>query len=106
MEKVMIPGPDELVSTFLSAFGGQLVSITTSVTVHHIEDNRTETFPISFEGILLHVDDNYVYLGQTINQITSAVEKTKIVHIQVKEELTIVDQIFSNMPDPKNEEIN
>jgi hypothetical protein len=108
MGKIMtIPGDKtELASAFMLAFGGQFVTITTSLSVNVSDGDKMESFPINFEGIVLDRDDQFIYLGESINEISSAVERSKIVHIQIKEELTVVDQIFDNMPDPKKEEIN
>jgi hypothetical protein len=97
---------EELLSTFLSAFGGQLVNITTSVSVHVSDGEKSEGLLVNFEGIVLDKDELFVYLGDSISEITSCVKVSEIIHIEIKEEFTVVDQIFSNMPDPTKDEIN
>ncbi len=94
------------IDTFLIAFGGQLVTITTSLVINSSFEDKLESLPVLFEGILLDHDNDYIYLGESINEITSAIKKSSIVHIHVKEESNVLDEIFNSMPDPKNEEIN
>lgn len=92
----------EELNTFLLAFGGQLVTITTSVVV----SDENQSILINYEGILLEHDQDFVYLGQTVNEITDAVQKSKVLHIGLKNEVTVLDEIFENMPDPKEGEFN
>jgi hypothetical protein len=96
----------EILSSFLIAFGGQLVTVTTSMNVSTTYSDRMEAAPILYDGILLEVDNDYVYLGESINEITSAIKKTHIIHICVKNELSGIDDLFNSMPDLNKDEIN
>lgn len=101
---------NEIDTTFFLAFAGQLVTITTSlqtkVSFSDEQGNSVETFPIVYEGILLDYDHEYLYLGQSVNEINSAIKKSNIVHLMVKEETSILDEILDSMPNPKKEDIN
>jgi hypothetical protein len=101
---------EEILSTFLLAFGGQLVTITTSLNANvgfqDDQGNQVESMPILYEGILLDIDNDYLYLGHSINEINSAVRKSHVVHISVKQETNVLEEILQSMPDPKKEDIN
>ena len=96
----------ELLSTFLMAFGGQVITVTTTLIVNGNYNDKLETMPVMYEGILLDHDTEYVYLGENINQIDQAISKRAIIQISLKAEINELDEILESMPDPKKEEIN
>jgi hypothetical protein len=96
----------ELLSTFLMAFGGQVITVTTTLIVKGSYQDRLETMPVMYEGILLDHDSEFLYLGENINQIDQAINKNQVIQIALKAETNELDEILESMPDPKKEEIN
>lgn len=101
---------NEIDTTFFLAFCGQLVTITTALTTNaNFNDDHgsgVESYPIMYEGILLDYDKEYLYLGATVNEVDSAIRKSFVVHIMVKQETNILNEILQSMPEPKKEDIN
>jgi len=102
---------NEIESTFFLAFCGQPVTITVTLTsnVNFQDENgvTVESMPIFYEGILLDYDTDYLYLGETPNEITQAVKKSLIAHIIVKEDKHVFDEILDQMGGPtRNEDVN
>jgi len=101
----------ELNSTFFLSFVGQKIIITTNLmhTLTHqsAENQILETTPIFYEGILLDYDLEYLYLGNTPNEIHQAVNRSSIIHVMVSNDATIYDEILDSMPDPEGDtEVN
>lgn len=97
--------------TFFLAFCGQQIVVTidkdTSITSSSEHGTVTETYPMSFEGILLDYDLEYLYLGQTPNEISEAVPISRRVHIKLNDETKMINELLKQMSGPKNEgEIN
>lgn len=98
-------------STFFLAFIGQSVVLTINMLGSMTSDSEhgsiTESFPISYEGILLDEDNEHYYLGKTPNEITDFIPKNIVVHGKISDDLDIVNQVLNEMPDPESEqEIN
>lgn len=96
---------------FYNIFVGEFVQIVTEVQTKTVQQSEEEikesNHPVILEGYLLDVDDDFYYLGDTPNSISSGVKKTKIVHIQIAEPKSYMDDILDEMPMPENEdEIN
>jgi hypothetical protein len=91
----MVNPKEELLNTFLLCFGGQFVQVTTTLNVTMINNHNTESIPVCFTGILLDIDEDYLYLGESINEITSAIKKTEVVHIILKDETTELDDLLA-----------
>jgi hypothetical protein len=99
----------ERLDIFLLSFGGHEVTVTVSLT-GSFQDNHgnvIDSVPMMYDGILLEHDDNYVYLGKSINIIDQAIAKSTVVHITLKKEVNELDQILDDMLMPnKKEDIN
>jgi hypothetical protein len=97
-------------STFFLAFMAQEVIITTTVstTVNFTDEvgNTVEIMPIFYEGILLDHDDEYFYLGENPNEINQAVKKTCVIHMMVKQNKDLYEEILDSMPKPGKGDVN
>lgn len=96
---------------FWTTFVGEKVSITinqtSSLTNVSEMGTITETFPVFYEGILLDMDEEFLYLGKNPNEINQAVKRIHITHIMVNEELDQFDEILNEMEVPeKPEDVN
>jgi len=80
---------NDINSTFYAAFLGKNVFITTSVQqTHRIalgQGMETETLPMYFEGVLMDMDEKYLYLGDG-KEVSNAIKESYILEIQAKEE--------------------
>lgn len=102
---------EQELSTFFLAFSGQQVIITVNMMANDHSENeefkKVHNYPVFYEGVLLDEDSNYYFLGKTPNEITQAVNKKFVMHIQTFEEKEVFDQILDDMPEPEsNEEVN
>lgn len=104
-------GKEKDLDTFFLAFAGQQIVVTidkdTSITSSSEHGTVTETYPMSFEGILLDYDLDYLYLGKTPNEIDQAIPLSRRVHIKLNDETNLVNEFLTNLPGPqKDEDIN
>ena len=49
--------------------------------------------PMSLKGYLVDVDDVYLYLGVSPTAITQAIPRDILLHIEISEEESIVDEL-------------
>lgn len=96
-------------STLFNSFVGELIFITTSV----VQTNRiqlpqgiqTETVPLYFEGVLMDIDDDFLFLGDG-KEIHSAIKRANIVHIEVKVNKDPYTQILENINPHSEDDFN
>lgn len=104
----MTTGNENEINTFFLAFIGQEVIITvksnTTVNFTDEQGHTLETMPVFYEGVLLDKDEDYYYLGAGPNEITQAVKKTEVMHIMVKPNKDIYEEVLDSMPDPESDE--
>jgi hypothetical protein len=72
-------------SLFFSIFNGELVYITTELTITgsiqlDMQHNGAVKEPMAVKGYLLDEDSDYYYLGDDAKEITQCVMKTRVVH--------------------------
>jgi hypothetical protein len=98
---------------FFLAFGGEVVSITTTIKASEtlqIEDETIQVdIPNTFEGYLLDMDEEYYYLGDTSNEVSRAVRKEYAVVIEVakiQKTKTRFDAILDEMEEPDEKDYN
>ena len=90
---------NKTLDTFFLTFCGQMVSITTNLTMNVTEGHiNSGTFPVFYEGILLDFDDEFLYLSKNAVEINQAVKRKSIVHIIVTEEKDQFTEILEGMP--------
>ena len=92
-------------STFFSVFVGNMVFITSNVSqtqrLNLPDGIMTETLPMFFEGVLMDVDDDYLYLGDGTN-VSNAIKKEFILQIELKEEEDKYKKLLERV-NPRNE---
>lgn len=95
-------------STFSSAFMGEEILITTDLIETSAQTSTDlEKNPLYFQGILLDIDEDFYFLGDTPAEINQAVKKKNVVHIGIVEKVDEYEEILRDMPTPNNkEEIN
>jgi hypothetical protein len=91
-------------------FFGQIVRITTkqssTATIVTEQGPIVETYPLSYEGILIDEDETHYYLGKNIKNISIRVKKSEEVGMEVIEEEDELDEILKHMPEPNSNEVN
>lgn len=84
---------EEIVDTFFLAFVGELVGI-----VYNAGKNA-----VQLSGYLLDYDDEYYYLGDSEEEITNAIKKNRVIHIQVLDPENEYQQILEELEVPEDE---
>lgn len=84
-----------LTETFFLTFVGELVEILASF------PHKNSELPISVIGYVLDADKEYYYLGDTPDEITQAVQRSKVVHIQIVEPFNPALAALENMDMPE-----
>lgn len=80
---------------FWKTYGGENIFITSTVAQSHKvqlpDGTATETLPLLFEGILMDMDEKYLYIGDG-KKVASSVKEEFILEIQIKEKDEVKDQ--------------
>jgi len=96
-------------STFFSVFVGNVVFITSTTTqtnrVQLPDGMLTETLPMCFEGILMDLDDEFLYLGDGTN-VSNAIQKKFVLQIELKEEEDKFKALLESVNPRDESEIN
>lgn len=106
------PGTKLGLTQFEKVFIGELVSIISDLSVSNTSQNdenyETNSAYMTFNGFLLDQDDEYCYLGETGNEVSSAIKKDSIRFIQVISPRNELDEILDSLPDnpEKDNEVN
>jgi hypothetical protein len=90
-------------------FVGNNLFITTDVIqtnrVHLPQGIETETVPLYYEGVLMDIDNEFLYLGDG-KEIQSAIKRRHILHIELKENKDLYTQILESIPSPGEDDFN
>ena len=74
----------------LANFGGELVTVILNKDIEHHRqsENSIEVIktPLSVSGYLTDIDDSFIYLGLSENQIHQAVNRDFVVHVELADE--------------------
>lgn len=80
---------------FWKTYGGENIFVTSNVQqTHRItmpDGTATESLPLYFEGILMDMDDKYLYIGDG-KKISSSIREDFILEVQIKEKAEAEDQ--------------
>lgn len=68
---------------FLGTFVNENVSIFLNSSMQHLDEGLEALVekPITFAGVLLHMDKNFLYLGEDVNQIAFAIPRSAVAAI-------------------------
>lgn len=76
-KKTELQNPTELSETFFLTFIGEFVEVAGSF----LHDNSE--VPIILQGYILDTDKDYYFLGETSEEITSAIKKENVKYIKI-----------------------
>ncbi len=97
----------EIPDTFFITFIGELVTVMTdikSTSTENTEEGSIEvTSPFTFNAYLLDLDDNYMFFGNTPEQVTSVMPKSVLKFMSITENKDSFTEILDNMEDPQDE---
>lgn len=100
----------DISETFHQAFIGVKVEIVADFYQNYVEetmDSRiSNNSPASIQGYILDIDDIFFYLGKNPNEVTMALEKDRVMYIEVIEEKSPYDDMLDALPVPKKSEEN
>ena len=92
--------------SFFQSFVGEMVSLTINATVPTQavinDDGVVEEViegPISFDGYLLDVDNEYYYLGDTSQEVSKAIRKENVISVEIVKSLNIFDKMLEDIED-------
>ena len=84
----------ESMDLLLKNFAGELVDIVVDKDLEHPVSANGESveivkIPLTVSGYLTDMDDQYIYIGLSINQISQAINKNYVIHIGIADEFSI-----------------
>ena len=88
----------------LKNFAGERVEIVvnrdleTPIATSDGETIEIINIPLTIAGFITDQDDNFIYLGLSVNQIDQAVNKEFVVHIMIADEIETVTDVNGRMP--------
>ena len=93
------------------AFIGEFVEMATNVIVSRSEQNEdsviTSNEPLSIQGYLLDIDDEFYYIGSTPDGMSAVIRRENVMLMTITEEENLLEDILNSMDVPTNkEEIN
>lgn len=84
---------------FLLTFIGEYVQVISNFILNTTSHEGVEESPLILEGYLLDMDDEFLYIGDSANDISRAIKKETVVFIQV---INNEDNIFNLMDQINN----
>lgn len=84
---------------FLLTFIGEYVQVISNFILNTAGSEGVEESPLILEGYLLDMDDEFLYIGDSANDISRAIKKETVVFIQV---VNNEDNIFNLMEQISN----
>ena len=95
---------EETTSLFHLSFVGELVEILMPLYRKNVQGNEEgimdQTIPIVVQGYILDADDEFLYLGDTPEEITKGIKREDVRYIEVIKEANPYDEVLDNMPTP------
>jgi hypothetical protein len=92
---------------FFLSFIGEYVTIILkreAKVLHQTEEGYIEeTVPMTVNGYLLDMDDEYYFIGESPNNISRAILKKEVVYIEIVQVKTVYDEILDTMNVPQED---
>ena len=85
---------DKLFELFAGEYVQIIIDKDVEVSKQTASQVETMKSPMSINGYLVDVDDVYLYLGISPNAITQAIPRDFLLHIEISEEETVVDELI------------
>lgn len=89
----------ELSETFFLTFIGEFVEIVGSFFHEKVE------VPINIQGYILDTDNNYYYIGDSPEEITSAIRKDSVIYIQILKNVDPLEEVLRDWEVPEDERL-
>lgn len=78
------------VDTLFEYFAGEYVVVMVNRDMEQTvqTDTKVETtkIPISFGGYLLDIDENFLYMGEIPDAVSSCIKRAEVIHIEISSE--------------------
>lgn len=84
---------DKLFDLFAGEYVQIIIDKDVEVSKQTASQVETMKSPMSLKGYLVDVDDVYLYLGVSPTAITQAIPRDILLHIEISEEESIVDEL-------------
>lgn len=95
-------GLDLFSSTFLGEYVGIMTKMKSTIVQESEESSVTQTAPMLLKGYLLDMDTNYYYLGDTANEVSQAIKKVQVFHIEIEKPMDALDHMLEGIETPSN----
>jgi hypothetical protein len=89
-----------LENTFFATFIGEYVEVICSRGISY----NNNTVPVSTSGFLLDVDDEFYYLSQDGQSVSSAVKKVDVTVMEIINQQSFATQVLEEVKIPENRE--
>jgi len=91
-------------------FIGEYVEIVTKLSQRKVQGDEDgvsdETLPLVLVGYVLDRDDEFLYMGDTPDQIVGGIKRCDISYIKIIQEQNPYDEIMDSTPDPQKGNMN
>lgn len=88
-------------------FINEFVQVVTDLSMYAAsEDAEQASIPLTFNGYLLDMDDEFLYLGETSVAVDKAVKRENIIFIQMLAEEDPLSQMLNDMKKRNNNDVN
>lgn len=102
--------PAQNLSRFFEIFCGEYLQIIIDKEIETVEQSETHSkqtkIPVAINGYLTDEDDQFLYIGYMPDSINQAIRKEYIIHVEVSEEQTIMDELIASGEVPDESEFN
>lgn len=97
---------DSFTQLFHLTFIGEYVQLTTNMfTIVNEENDEVLTshkVPVTIDGYILDIDEDYYYLGTTPHEINKAIKKDVVIFIGIVENKNVYDEILDSLQEPED----
>lgn len=99
-KKVIKREETSLENTFFASFIGEYVEVICSRGISY----NNNTVPVSTSGFLLDVDEEFYYLSQDGQSVSSAVKKVDVTVMEIVNQQSFATQVLQEVEVPENRE--
>lgn len=105
-----VKASEVVTSRFFEIFCGEYIQIIIDKEIETVEQSENHTkqtkIPVAINGYLADEDDQFLYIGYMPDSINQAVRKDYVIHVEVSEEQSIMDELVASGEIPDESEFN
>lgn len=101
-----MPKSDSLFQIFINEHISVVTDLSLSVAPGEVEDMDGVAIPLTFQGYLLDLDDEFLYLGETNTEVDKAIKRESVVFIQISKQEDELSRVYDEMKKRNKMDIN